>query len=155
MKCHSIFMLTFIFRVFKTLRKIIWFQFDFSRQMGVLEELVHTCLPQTKGHTFYVALYRANFLLICRCESLVCQLDPKGHTFYVALFWAKFLFIYSCEGLVCVTFQLAFQNIFSTYEFVNICKPVIRKIHFTCCLRSSTSLEMQTRKSLIRVIHAL
>ena len=90
LKCHSIFMLTFIFRVFKTLRKIIWFQFDFSRQMGVLEELVHTCLPQTKGHTFYVALYRANFLLICRCESLVCQLDPKGHTFYIALFEQNF-----------------------------------------------------------------
>ena len=44
------------------------------------------CQLDSKGHTLYVALFGAKFLLLYGCVSLVCQLDPKGHTFYVALF---------------------------------------------------------------------
>ena len=62
---------------------------------GLVSQLDHTCLNNTMGHTIYVALLKAKFLLIYICGGLLCQHSipiPKtrGHTFHVLLFLAIF-----------------------------------------------------------------
>ena len=66
-----------------------FFEHNFYLYQVVVVWSVQYTIPvfhKQKGHTFYVALFGAKFLLICSCEGLDCQLDPKVHTFYVALF---------------------------------------------------------------------
>ena len=88
-----------------------FFEQNFDIYIVVVVWSVNWTIPvfhKQKGHTFYVALFWAKFLLEHSYESQFSLSTEShlsspiwGHTFHDTLFWAKFLFIYCCKGLVC------------------------------------------------------
>ena len=105
-----------------------FFEQNFDIYIVVVVWSVNWTIPvfhKQKGHTFYVALFWAKFLLEHSYESQFSLSTEShlsspiwGHTFHDTLFWAKFLFIYCCKGLVC--------------HLDDTCLPPKQGSHFSC-----------------------